>query len=201
MIRPAHILGLALLAVGAPAWADSVTGRIQDGYGRLSFDLSGPTKISATSNGGVLAISFSAKTDLDPASVVAAMPRALASGHADRDGKILRFVLSTPVKLHVSQIGAHAVVDLATTDFSGVMPDLVAPSKPAPKPLDIASLPEIKLRTGAYEKFTRLVFDWQRDVSYHVFAGAGKMTVRFDSPARADVSAIARFAPPWSTLR
>jgi hypothetical protein len=197
VIRPAHVLGLALLAVGAPAWADSVTGSIQNGYGRLTFNLSGPSKVSATATGGVLAISFGAKTDLDPASVVAAMPRALAGGHADPDGKTLRFILNTPVKVHVSQIGEHAVVDLATADFTGAMPDLVVPPKPAPKPLNIASLPEIKLRTGSYEKFTRLVFDWPGDVAYHVFPGAGKMTVRFDSPARADVSAIARFAPPW----
>ena len=89
------------------------------------------------------------------------------------------------------------MVDLATTDFTGAMPDLVAPSKPVVKPVDVASLPEIKLRTGAYEKFTRLVFDWPRDVSYQVFPGAGKMTIRFATPARTDVSAIARFAPPW----
>ena len=108
----------------------------------------------------MLAISFSAKTDIDPATIVAAMPRAIASGHADADGKTLRFVLNQPVKLHVSQVGNRAVVDLATTDFTGAMPDLVAPSKPVAKPVDVASLPEIKLRTGAYEKFTRLVFDW-----------------------------------------
>ena len=104
---------------------------------------------------------------------------------------------STPVKLHVSQLGARAVVDLAEPGFNGAMPDLVAPPKPAPKPLDIASLPEIKLRTGSYEKFTRLVFDWPKDVSYQVFPGAGKMTIKFASPVRADVSALARFAPPW----
>ena len=75
------------------------------------------------------------------------------------------------------------------------MPDLVAPPKPVPKPVDVASLPEIKLRTGSYEKFTRLVFDWPKDVSYQVFPGAGKMTVQFDAPIRMDVSAVARFAP------
>ncbi|HEY0266603.1 MAG TPA: hypothetical protein VGC16_07620, partial [Rhizomicrobium sp.] len=53
------------------------------------------------------------------------------------------------------------------------------------------------LRTGAYEKFTRLVFDWPKDVSYSVFPGAGKMTVKFAAPMRVDVSALARFAPPW----
>ena len=198
MNHRAHVLGL-VMAVGAslPAHADSVGGSIQNGYGRLSFTTA--SKVGATTTSGVLAISFSARTDISPAAVVAAMPRAILSGHADADGKTLRFALSQPVRLHVSQIGEHAVVDLAAADFTGTMPDLVAP--PAPrlvvKPVDVASLPEIKLRTGTYAKFTRLVFDWPRDVSYQIFPGAGKMTVRFNAPARADVSAIARFAPPW----
>ena len=48
-----------------------------------------------------------------------------------------------------------------------------------------------------YANFTRLVFDWPRDVTYQVFPGAGKMTIKFNTLARADVSVIARFAPPW----
>ncbi len=187
------------MAFGAslPAHADSVTGTIQNGYGRLSFNTA--SRVSASVTGAVLAIGFSGKTDINPAAIMAAMPRAILSGHADADGKTLRFALSQPVKLHVSQIGNHAVVDLATTDFTGTIPDLVAPSSPKPvvKPVDLASLPEVKLRTGSYARFTRLVFDWPRDVSYQVFPGAGKMTVRFAAPARADVSAIARLAPPW----
>jgi hypothetical protein len=188
-------LGLAL-AASAPAWAaDSVSGAIQDGYGRLSFTTD--SKVSATTTGGVLAITFSNKTSLDPAAVANAMPRVLSGGRADADGKTLRFTLSQPVKLHVSQIGTRAVVDIADTNFAGVMPDLVPPPKPVAKPIDVASLPEIKLRTGAYEKFTRLVFDWPKDVSYQVYPGAGKMTLRFGTPMRVDVSALARFAPPW----
>src|SRR3954463_3971874 len=181
------------------AWADGVSGNTQDGYGRLSFNFTGATnpKISASATGGVLTISFSDKTSIAPASVVAALPRILSSGRADPDGKSLRFVLVAPVKLHVSQIPGRAVVDVAPSDFSGKMPDLVVPPKPVPKPVDVAALPEIKMRAGSYEKFTRLVFDWPKDVSYHVFPGAGKMTVKFDTPIRMDVSAVARFAPAW----
>ena len=190
-------LGVSALGVSAPAWADSVSGATQDGYARLSFSIPATTKISATTTGGVLAISFSAKTDIDPAAITAALPRVIASGRADEDGKTLRFTLAQPVKLHVSQIGARAVVDVAPMSFTGTMPDLVAPPKPAPKPLDMASLPEIKMRTGSYEKFTRLVFDWPRNVSYQVYPGAGKMSIRFAAQARMDVSVIARFAPAW----
>ncbi len=186
------------LALGAStsAWAaDSVSGAMQNGYGRLSFTTE--SRISATTTGGVLAISFDGKTTLAPAAIIAAMPRFISGGRADADGKTLRFTLNQPVKLHVSQIGTRAVVDIADQRFTGTMPDLAPPPKPVAKPLDIAALPQIKLRTGAYEKFTRLVFDWPKNVSYQVFPGAGKMTVKFNALARIDVSALVRFAPPW----
>jgi hypothetical protein len=187
---------MTLMLSAASAWAaDSVSGTMQDGYGRLSFNTT--SKVSATTTGGVLAITFDNKTTIAPAAITAAMPRLFTGGRADADGKTLRFTLTQPVKLHVSQLGSRAVVDVADANFTGVMPDLVAPPKQAAKPVDIASLPEIKLRTGAYEKFTRLVFDWPKDVSYQVYPGAGKLTVRFNTPTRIDVSALARFAPPW----
>ncbi len=200
MIRSATATAVMMvLAANSSAWADSVSGSTQDGYGRLSFAFTGTAnpKVSASATGGVLAISFSDKTAISPASVVAALPRVITSGRADADGKTLRFALTAPIKLHVSQIPGRAVVDLAPSDFSGAMPDLAVPPKPVIKAADVASLPEIKLRTGAYQKFTRLVFDWPKDVSYQVFPAAGKMTVKFASPIRVDVSAIARFAPPW----
>jgi len=195
--RTIPALAVALmLGASASAWAaDSVSGAMQDGYGRLSFNTA--SKISATTTGGVLAITFDNKTTIAPSAITAAMPRLFTGGRADPDGKTLRFTLTQPVKLHVSQIGTRAVVDIADANFTGVMPDLVAPAKTVAKPVDVASLPEIKLRTGAYEKFTRLVFDWPKDVSYQVFPGAGKLTVKFNTPARIDVSALARFAPPW----
>ena len=194
-IRTISCLALAM-TLSVPAWAaDSVSGAMQDGYFRLSFGTT--SKVSATTTGGVLAITFDNKTTIAPSAITAAIPRLITGGRADADGKTLRFTLTQPVKLHVSQLGARTVVDIADANFTGAMPDLVAPPKPVAKPVDIASLPEIKLRTGAYEKFTRLVFDWPKDVSYQIYPGAGKLTVRFNTPSRIDVSALARFAPPW----
>ena len=184
-----------VLCATAPVWADGVSGSVQNGYGRLSLTTS--AKVTASATGSVLVISFSDKTAIDPAAIVAAMPKAIASGHADADSKTLRFVLNQPVKLHVSQLGNRAVIDMAEPGFAGTMPDLVAPPRQAAKPVDVASLPEIKLRAGSYANFTRLVFDWPKDVSYQIFPGAGKMTIKFATPVRADVSVIARFAPPW----
>jgi hypothetical protein len=124
-IRTIPSLAIALtLCVSAQAWAaDSVSGAMQDGYFRLSFNTA--SKISATTTGGVLAIAFDTKTTLAPSIITAAIPRLITGGRADADGKTLRFTLTQPVKLHVSQIGTRAVVDIADANFTGVMPDLV----------------------------------------------------------------------------
>ncbi|HWF65462.1 MAG TPA: hypothetical protein VN685_12685 [Rhizomicrobium sp.] len=189
-------LGLALLAA-MPARADSVTTAPEDGFVRLDFSFTTPAQLKAAADNGVLTLSFDRKTTLDPETIVSLSGGAIASGHADASGKVFRFALNQPIRMHQSQLDAHAVVDLAPQNFKGAMPDLVAPPKPKPKPIDVAALPEIKLRSGAYTNFTRLVFDWPQDVSYHVFPGAGKMTVRFETPVRLDLGAIARFSPPW----
>ncbi len=194
-----RILGLAGLALlsTVPARADTVTTTPESGFIRLDFAFTPAAHVTAATTGGVLTLSFDRKINLDPQSIVGLSGGAIASGHADANGKAFRFALNQPIRLHQSQIDDHAVIDLAPEDFRGAMPDLVAPPRPKPKPLDIASLPEIKLRVGTYANFTRLVFDWPHDVAYHVFPGAGKMTVRFQTPVQLDLSVIARFSPPW----
>ena len=191
--------GLVLVLCAGPAFAaDKVAGNGQGGYRRLSFTLDSPAKITASATGAVLAITFDRKPSLDVAAFVAAAPDLIASGHADADGKTLRFALSQPVKLHQSQQGLKAVVDLAPADFTGAMPDLPPPPKQgAPKPADPSTYPEIKLRAGTYSNFTRLVFDWGKDVPYTVLSAAGKLTVKFGVPAQMDLSILAKFPPAW----
>jgi hypothetical protein len=204
----AHRIGLMaaafLLAASAAHAADpiqagdKVSASSQNGYSRLSFVFVPAGHVTAASDGSVLTLSFNRKTTLDADAVAKLMGGAVASARADADGKTFRFALSQPLKLHQSAVGDHAVVDLAPQNFAGVMPDLPPPpAAAAPKPVDIAALPTVTLRSGAYANFTRLVFDWHKDVPYTVFPGAGKMTIKFQAAVKPDLSAIARFQPPW----
>ena len=128
-------LGLVLaLCAGSAMAADTVTGAAQGGYRRLALTLDSPAKITASTTGGVLTVAFDRKPSLDVAAFAAATAGLITAGHADADGRTLRFSLSQPVKLHVSQQGLKAVVDLAPADFSGAMPDLPPPPKPATSP-------------------------------------------------------------------
>jgi hypothetical protein len=195
----AALFAAALPLVCGPAYAaDTVSASSQNGYSRLSFTFAPDGHVTATSDGSVLTFSFDRKTTLDPNAVAKLMGAAVTSVHADADGKSFRFALSQPFKLHQSAVGDNAVVDLAPQDFTGAMPDL-PPVKPPPppKPVNVADLPSLAVRAGSYANFTRLVFDWTKDVPYTVFPGAGKMTVKFEAAVKPDLSAIARFQPPW----
>jgi hypothetical protein len=189
--------GLVVALCATPAFAaDRVAGSAENGYRRLNFTLDGAARVSATTTEGVLAISFDRAPTVSPDAIMAAAPGLITSARAD--GNSLRFALSQPVKLHVHQQGDRAVVDLAPLSFNGTMPDLPPPPKPAPpKPIDVATLPEIKLRAGNYSNFTRLVFDWTRNVPYTVFPGAGKITIRFGAPTRFDLSILGKLPPAW----
>ncbi|HWC61995.1 MAG TPA: hypothetical protein VG501_00125, partial [Rhizomicrobium sp.] len=191
------VIGAALLSAAPALAADTVSAVNQNGYSRLRFSFSPESHVTASSDGSVLTLAFDRKTTLDPKAIAALMGAAVTSARADGDGKTFRFALSQPFKLHQSQVGDRAVVDLAPPDFNGTMPDLPLPPPPAPKVVDVAALPPLVLRTGAYANFTRLVFDWDKNVPYTVFPGAGKMTIKFEAAARPDLSAVARFAPPW----
>jgi hypothetical protein len=197
-LRSSGLAGLALAAglMSAHA-ADSVTASNQDGYSRLSFTFAPAAHVKAEITGGVFVLTFDRKVTLAPDTLRQLMGAAVTSVKTDADGKSFRFALSQPLKLHQSAVGDRAVVDLAPANFSGTMPDLAPPPPPPPKTVDATTLPELKVRTGSYANFTRLVFDWPRDVAYQVFPGAGKIAIRFDAPVRPDFSAITRFQPPW----
>ena len=195
--RIVGLTGLALLASLPARAADTVAADPQSGFVRLNFNFAPAATVNAATQGGVLTLSFDRKTSLTPQAIVALSGGALASGRVDADSKTLRFALTQPVRLHQSALGGQAVIDLAPQNFTGAMPDLVPPARQAAAPLNTATLPQIKLRAGSYANYTRLVFDWPKPVSYSVFPGAGKIAVRFQMLARPDLSAIARFAPPW----
>ncbi len=202
MANKARIFGLTGLALAAallPARAaDTVSAANQSGYSRLSFAFAPTGHVQAAITGTVLTLSFDRKVTIQAQQLVSLMGAAVTSVRADPDGKTYRFALSGPLKLHQSAVGDRAVVDLAPENFTGTMPDLPPPAPPAkPKPVDVASLPALKVRSGSYANFTRLVFDWPRDVSYQIFPGAGKLTLRFAALAKPDLSVLARFQPPW----
>ncbi|MBV9419989.1 MAG: hypothetical protein JO348_09470, partial [Alphaproteobacteria bacterium] len=195
-----RILAACVLACAAatPALAaDSVSVTTSAGYARMLFTFTPRTAVHATAVGGVLTLSFDRKTGVS-APMLAQYLTAYAGGaRTDAGGRTYRFALGAPVRIHTSAVGNQVAVDLIPASFAGTPPDLPPLPPPPPKTLDVGALAMVAMRSGSYQNFTRLVFDWPREVKYAVFPGVGKLGIRFEALARVDVSSIARFAPPW----
>ena len=188
----------AIAFLATPALAeDALKVSTDAGYARLLFTFTPKAHVSAAVNGGVLTLGFSRNTSITVAALTQPLSAYAGGARVDADGRTFRFALAQPVRIHSSESGNQLVIDLVPQSFSGNPPDLTPPPPPPPTTVDVATLPLIAVRAGAYQNFTRLVFDWPHDVKYAVFPGAGKLGIRFEALARVDVSSIARFAPPW----
>jgi len=179
------------------AHADSVATSTEGGYARLLFTLTPVAHATTSTEGGALTIGFDRKVAIDAASLAQNLPAYIAGARADSDGKTFHFALVQRSRVHSSAVGEKIAIDLAPASFAGTPPDLPLPPVKTAAPIDPASLAALKVRAGAYQNFTRLVFDWPRQVPYSVFPGAGKLTIRFDALAKPDFSALLRQTPPW----
>jgi len=198
MARPkAYLLAAALCCVSVPASADALNVSNNGGYARLLFNLTPAAHATASATGGVLTIAFDRKIAADPAALAQNLPAYIGSARVDADGKTYHFALAQQIRVHSSASGEKIAIDLLPSSFAGTPPDLPPPPARGPVAVDPSKLEALKVRIGAYKNFTRIVFDWAKNVPYAVFPGAGKLTVRFEALARPDFSALLKQSPPW----
>jgi hypothetical protein len=180
-----------------PAFADSLTTTATGGYGHILFTLDPAGRPIAAIKDGVLTIHFARKITVSAKTIAQGLPAYISGGHADPNGQTFRFALAQPVRLH-SSVSAHKyALDLIPASFAGTPPNLVPPPPPKPQAVNVAKLPGLNVRAGAYSSFTRLVFDWPKKVPYAVFSGVNNLTIRFEAEARPDFRALKTVAPPW----
>ncbi|MGB8365390.1 MAG: hypothetical protein ACLQUZ_16520 [Rhizomicrobium sp.] len=191
----AAALAFALLA--RPASADTVSTASSNGFGRIVFTLTPAARARAALAGSVLTISFDRRIAIDANAIVQGLPGYVASGRTDAGGHIFRFALAQNVRLHTSTSADKLAVDLAPDSFMGTPPDLPPPPPKELPAVDVQKLAVLSIRAGAYANFSRIVFDWPRNVQYTVFAGSGRITIRFNAMMRPDFTGFQEVSPPW----
>jgi hypothetical protein len=204
------LLGLAtaeLRAQPAPAASgsaatfkfDTVTVDIARGYARILFTFEKPAPVTAAIADGILTIRLGHGVNTNIDNFTESLGPYVSSGRRDPDGLTYRFALRNPVGLHNSTQANQTAVDLVPDGFKGAPPDLPPPPPPLAKQElpDITKLPVVKLRVGEYSNFTRLVFDWPAPTAYTAYPGQGRITLRFESAAKPDFSAMERRSPAW----
>ncbi len=186
-----------LLAAMPARAADTVSASNQNGYSRLSFSFAPTGHVTAASDGSVLTLSFDRKTTLDAGAMARLMGGAVVSSprRSRRQDLSLRPQPAAQAASEQRRRPRGGGPGAAEFRRRHARPAAAAPDGGA------ADRCRHPARAGPAHRqlfqLTRLVFDWPRTVPYTVFPGAGKMTIKFQAAARPDLSAIARFAPPW----
>lgn len=195
------MMAAALLAFAASsAFADSVTTSSDGGFGRIVFTFDPAAHVSAQMTSGVVTVKADRRMGIDPAAVTRGFGDYVANARLDPNGLTLRIALSQDARLHTSISANRFAVDLAPPSYPGTPPDLPPPPPKVAPPADVAKLPVLSIRAGAYSNFSRIVFDWTKTVAYKIHPGTGHLTIRFEAAERPDFSAFERIAPPWVKL-
>jgi tetratricopeptide (TPR) repeat protein len=179
---------ILILVSGAAANAQTAVetrGGVHDGYGRLVFVWPQPVVFEARIEGSELVVEFERPFRSDLAAATRLLRRYLSNGRVN--GRQARFTLQRPVDLRSFGSGASVVVDVVDPPgTSGPAQQAAAPSGP----------PLIGVRTGEHPQYSRIVFDWARNVDYQVAQDGNAVRVSFSAPGRIDAAAVNRGLPP-----
>ena len=179
------------------ARADSVVTSIDGGYGRIVFTLDPAAHPTAALTSGVVTVNFGRKLGVEAADIARNFGQFVSAARFDASGSRLSLALAQDARLHTSASADRFAVDLMQQSFAGTPPDLPPPPPKQASAVDVARLSVLPIRAGAYSNFSRLVFDWPKNVPYTVFPGMAHITIRFEAMARPDFSGFEHIAPPW----
>lgn len=203
-----------LLSLGSLAIAD--TARVRVGaheppgkapYGRIVFEWTAPVGYKAIIESGRLVVRFDqpfvGRLDL--------VPRYLRDYVSDAviedEGRTVAFPLKAEFGLKTYADGPTIVLDLTQISHAGASsakPAAAASANPAPsstasKPQaatpPAAGAPKLTVRAGDHPGFSRLVFDWTRNVDYNLDKDGNRVTVTFNQPAKLDYAALNKRLP------
>jgi hypothetical protein len=184
----------------APARADSVSTATDGGFGRIVFTFDPAAHATAQLTSGVVTVTVDRKIAIDPAQIARNFGDYVSSARLDPNGKTLRIALAQEARLHTSVSANRFGVDLVPANFQGMPAGLPPPPPKVASAVDVAKLPPLSIRSGAYANFSRIVFDWTKEVRYTIVPGPGHLLIRFEAQARPDLTAFQRIAPPWVKL-
>lgn len=191
----AAIVVMALAPGGVAISAEKV--QIRAGahaeFARIVFDWPKLPEGTARIDGSILIIRFDEAFEADYAPVRRHLFRYISDIEPGRDGKSVSMTLLQPVSLKAQTVDGVRVFDLVPA-AAGQSADSTKRDV-SPKPETARQIDAIKVRAGEHRAYSRLVFDWRRNVGYRVVREGETVTVRFDRPGRLQFDDI-RNDPP-----
>ena len=159
-----------------------------DGYGRLTFRWPQPVGHQASRQGDRLVINFSRPIEADLRPAVRGLGQIIASTEAAPNEATVVFRIKGEFSVRSYDSGASVVVDIVNAAQAVQTPEPQA----APAQKNIVEGPNIPVRIGVHDAYSRIVFDWPAATKYELVRDGANAIIKFAKPGRANVAALAR---------
>ncbi|MFQ5625927.1 MAG: hypothetical protein ACE5FM_04655, partial [Methyloligellaceae bacterium] len=201
-------------AVVSPAFASAsavIRASQERGFARLIIGFSELPKFESEIDAGIFVLSFDKTVDVDVSRLAEAIPEYVGQARRDPDGKALRIALTRSYHANIMEAGLELFIDLLPPEWKGLPPPLPAATIKAltRKAIDAArrqaelvaqrkavSIPyKLKVRLGRHPTFSRIVFQWNKFVTFNLTRTGRRVELKFNKRAKVDLSQ-ARSDPP-----
>jgi hypothetical protein len=195
-------------------------GGVHDDFARLVLDWPEQVVAAVKGNGQRLVLQFDRPAAIDLKAALADLQDYVVKARPSNGGSTLTLDFKAPITWRTFSDDSKLVLDFSFADDSSQQafpngPDPAtgeiatepasqtssaardsgakAQVQPAPKPS--VALPLVPVRAGEHKDFSRLAFDWPRNVDYDVDQSGDQVVLSFAAPARIDLSKPAKDLP------
>lgn len=185
-------IGLTLLVLFlsiSQAFADPVRVRTStgDGYGRMTFQWPQPVGHQARKNGDQLVINFSRPIEADLRPVVQRLGTYITSFEPAPNDATVVFKVRGDFSVRSYDSGTSVVVDIV----SAANNEQAQAEVTATSGLATTSAPNVPVRTGVHDAYSRIVFDWPTATKFEVVRDADTATIKFSKPGNVNMARLA----------
>ncbi|MFT5488851.1 MAG: hypothetical protein ACI9MU_003780, partial [Alphaproteobacteria bacterium] len=157
-------------------------------FGRIVFDWRSPVKFTAKIVGTQLRVRFNRPLKTEFAKAAKSLAPYMSELQVGATGTTISANLRGYYSLRSFSNENAVVIDLTPEESSTA-------SKDEDPDAWLKRTPQIPVRAGKHPNFGRLVFDWSDDVGYDIERDGDVVRLRFDRPARVDVSRLSSTLP------
>ena len=168
-----------------------------DDYGRIVFDWPQPVQWSDEVSDDQVVLHFDHGVAGDPSVLIKPLSNILTNVLVSTDKKTVTLRLKVPVTVKGFATAQSTVFDL--TPKGADAPKSAESHSTAPA-AGAAKGPEVEVRGGKHEDFTRIVFQWPMAVGAKIQQADGRMDVEFDHAGQISDAKVAALLPPGVTL-
>lgn len=157
-------------------------------FGRIVFDWRSPVKFTAKIVGTQLRVSFNRPLKTEFAKAAKSLAPYLSELQLQASGRAISANLRGHYSLRSFSNENAVVIDLTPETSANA-------SKEEDPDAWLKRTPKIPVRAGKHPGFGRMVFDWSDEVGYDIERDGDVLRMRFDRPARIDVSRLSSTLP------